>query len=511
MSQKLNPFSGVPFLDANGDPYSGAKLFVYQAGSSTKQTTTKDLAGASSHENPIILNSAGIIADNAGAAQAMWQPEGQAVKLVLAPSNDTDPPGSAIRTYDNVAGVNDTSVTLSEWVAGQTPTYVSGTSFTVAGDHTSTYQPGRRFRAIVTAGTVYGTILTSAYTTLTTVIVRVDSGSLDSGLSQLDLGLSTLTNPSEPSNPKKPYITITPSSDADVTLTASQYNFERLVLADGSWTSGHSIILPADVARFYLIDNTSGTYDATIKVSGGSDTLTVPAGASRPVVTNGSEVADPNTYAKDIKNQTAETSIDTDDEVLVYDTSASANRKATVANLIAAAPASTGASLVLVASSTPSGVSTLQQSISGYNHIIIDIVKITPVTAGANLTLRMSIDNGSSWETSYNVSSGKFDSSSGTAGAYVASGAANVNLAQSVDNSASVGGLYGKVEIWGAAEGSTQTHVTYHLCFRDGSGNQITYTGSGRVNTADTINEIELAFSSGNISDGQLYWYGVKT
>ena len=69
MAQKLNPFSGVPFIDANGDPYSGAQLFVYVAGSSTKQTTTKDLAGASSHANPIILNSNGLIADGAGAAQ----------------------------------------------------------------------------------------------------------------------------------------------------------------------------------------------------------------------------------------------------------------------------------------------------------------------------------------------------------------------------------------------------------------------------------------------------------
>lgn len=107
MAQKLNPFSGIPFLDANGDPYSGAQLFIYTAGTSTKFTTTKDLAGASNHANPVVLNSSGVIADGAGAAQAMWQLEGQAVKMVLAPSTDTDPPIAAIRTYDNIQGVND--------------------------------------------------------------------------------------------------------------------------------------------------------------------------------------------------------------------------------------------------------------------------------------------------------------------------------------------------------------------------------------------------------------------
>jgi hypothetical protein len=71
---------------------------------------------------------------------------------------------------------------------GDTPTYVSATQFTVPGNLTSRYVVGRRVRASVTAGTIYGTIGISAFTSLTTVTVIWDSGSLDSGLSEVDVG-----------------------------------------------------------------------------------------------------------------------------------------------------------------------------------------------------------------------------------------------------------------------------------------------------------------------------------
>ena len=106
MANYLNPFSGRQFIDASGTPYSGAKLFIYQAGTSTKITTYKDSAGASSHTNPIVLNSKGEPADGAGASQPIWQSSLYAAKLVLAPANDTDPPASAISTWDNISGIN---------------------------------------------------------------------------------------------------------------------------------------------------------------------------------------------------------------------------------------------------------------------------------------------------------------------------------------------------------------------------------------------------------------------
>lgn len=77
-----------------------------------------------------------------------------------------------------------------EWLnLGDTPTYVSGTQFTVLGNLTARYSVGRRVRASVTAGTVYGTITASAYASVTTVTLALDSGALDSGLSEVDVGI----------------------------------------------------------------------------------------------------------------------------------------------------------------------------------------------------------------------------------------------------------------------------------------------------------------------------------
>jgi len=202
MTQKLNPFSGRQFLDANGDPYSGAKLFTYLEGTSTKQTVTKDEAGSSNHTNPIILNSKGEPADVGGSAQAIWQPDGTAIKLVLAPSTDSDPPIAAIASWDNIEGINDTAASggSAQWVDGTAPTYVNATTFTVTGDQSSTYHVGRRVKTINSGGTIYSTITAVAYTTLTTVTIRNDSGLLDSGLSAVSYGMLSSVNNAIPSN-----------------------------------------------------------------------------------------------------------------------------------------------------------------------------------------------------------------------------------------------------------------------------------------------------------------------
>jgi len=199
MAQKLNPFSGRQFLDKNGDPYVGAKLFCYEAGTSTKYTLTKDSAGASNHVNPIILNARGEPGDGAGASQTMWQTEGQNVKLVLAPSTDSDPPISAISTWDNLEPINDTTVVITdEWFSGTAPTYISATSFSVVGDQSSVYHVGRRIKTTNTGGTIYSSITNVAYTTVTTITVENDSGTLDTGLSALWYSILSADNTATP-------------------------------------------------------------------------------------------------------------------------------------------------------------------------------------------------------------------------------------------------------------------------------------------------------------------------
>lgn len=188
---KISPSPRHQFEDDNGVPLAGAKLFTYLAGSTTKQATYKTSVGDTANTNPIILDSAG------RTPSGLWLVAGVNYKFVLAPSTDTDPPTSPIFTEDVITGINDQAA--SQWVTtGLTPTYVNATKFTLAGDQSVAFHVGRRVRFTVTAGTLYGEISTSAYTTLTTITVALDSGVLDSGLSAADLGVITAVNSSFP-------------------------------------------------------------------------------------------------------------------------------------------------------------------------------------------------------------------------------------------------------------------------------------------------------------------------
>jgi hypothetical protein len=76
------------------------------------------------------------------------------------------------------------------------PTFIDGTHFLLTNDWTATtanYPPiavvGRRVKAFVTAGTIFGTITAVAVAGNTTVTVAWDSGSLDSGLSEVQFGI----------------------------------------------------------------------------------------------------------------------------------------------------------------------------------------------------------------------------------------------------------------------------------------------------------------------------------
>lgn len=182
------------WLDANGNPLSGAKLFTYSAGTSTKKTTYTDDTGSVANANPIVLNSAGQCPNGVYGTSGAY-------KLVLAPSTDTDPPLSPIWTQDGVAGINDVAAsTPDEWIpSGFTPTYISATSFSVAGDQTGTLQVGRRIKATLSGSTRYGFITSSSFGAgITTVVVRLDTGSLDATLSSVSYGLISVTNSSAP-------------------------------------------------------------------------------------------------------------------------------------------------------------------------------------------------------------------------------------------------------------------------------------------------------------------------
>lgn len=246
------------FVDANGAPMSGGSLLTYLGGSTTPQVTYTDSTGGTSNPTTITLNTRGETPNE------VWLTGGVTYKFVL---NDSS--GSTIWTVDGVTGVNDTTGSQSEWVAGPTPTYVSATSFTLAGDQTSTFSIGRRIRTTNSGGTVYSTISNSVFGASTTVTVINDASNLDSGLSAVSYGLLAANNPSMPvgaqqqndnCNGRLTLTTATPVTTADVTAATTlywtPYKGNTCALYDGTkWTTWKfaeiSIAVPNTTVTMY--------------------------------------------------------------------------------------------------------------------------------------------------------------------------------------------------------------------------------------------------------------------
>lgn len=180
----------LQYDDGNGVLASNYRLFFYAAGSSTKQNTYNSSAGSVANANPIVLNALG------EPAVEIWLTAGQSYKVGLAIPGSDDPPASFVWTEDNITGVNDTTSAIDQWIAGVAPTFISAVSFSLVGDQTAIYHVGRRLKTTNSGGTVYSTIIASAFGALTTVTVANDSGTLDAGLSAVSYSLVSASDTS---------------------------------------------------------------------------------------------------------------------------------------------------------------------------------------------------------------------------------------------------------------------------------------------------------------------------
>lgn len=85
--------AGAQFLDNNGNPLSGGKIYTYQAGTTTPLTTYTTNSGTIAHTNPIVLDAAGRV-PNGG---EIWLTLGIGYKFVVKTSTEV-----LIATYDNI-------------------------------------------------------------------------------------------------------------------------------------------------------------------------------------------------------------------------------------------------------------------------------------------------------------------------------------------------------------------------------------------------------------------------
>lgn len=183
MTYTIAPSIRQQFFDSNGDPLVGGKLYVYlNSNGTTLAATYTDSTGTENNTNPIILD------DTGRTPHGIWLTDGVAVDFKLTDADDT-----IIFRENGILTQAVSNTSFNEWILyGNTATYTGATTFTIVGDQTATFIPSRRVKALVTAGAIYGTISTSAFTTVTTVTVTWDSGSLDSGLSAVYYALISI-------------------------------------------------------------------------------------------------------------------------------------------------------------------------------------------------------------------------------------------------------------------------------------------------------------------------------
>lgn len=176
---KLSPVFNAQIIDENGNPANGWKINTYIAGTTMPAVTYTDSTGLIAQSNPIIINSLGFTQNG-----QIWLIQGVIYKLVL-----TDSLGVIKKTEDNISGVNDTANASDEWLTVANSTFISASSYSLIGDQTSEYHIGRRNKFTTNAGTVYGCITASLFSSgLTTVTVQMDGSQI------LDIGLSVVQN-----------------------------------------------------------------------------------------------------------------------------------------------------------------------------------------------------------------------------------------------------------------------------------------------------------------------------
>jgi hypothetical protein len=147
-------------------------------------------------------------------------------------------------------------------------TWINTTQFSTPGDYTNTFEPGVRIMATVSAGIIYGTVVTRVFAAgITTVTCVWDAGVLDVGLSAVATGIIT-PFPNENAMPITVVVTVT----GDRVFVPAEMN--RIWIANKATAISFTLPLPTDVpsgAWFKFINIGAGTLTVVGVISGSTD------------------------------------------------------------------------------------------------------------------------------------------------------------------------------------------------------------------------------------------------
>ena len=181
------PVAGLPpqYQTSTGDLASGYYLKFYADGTTTAINMATDATGGTLLDK-CQLNTLGVPIN--GSSDVFIPFINQDYRIALyknATDADNDTLGNADWSPDDLPQLLTVGSAVWENFTG-TPTRTGNTTFTVTGDQTSTFVAGTRLR-LTDSSTLYGVVFSSVFTTLTTVTVVLDSGSLSASLTSVDI------------------------------------------------------------------------------------------------------------------------------------------------------------------------------------------------------------------------------------------------------------------------------------------------------------------------------------
>lgn len=179
------PVTGLPSQrdKSDGTLASGYYLKFYKAGTTTAFSMATDSTGGTTLAKCQVDSNGDFIN---GSGDVFIPHVDQTYKAVLYTNStdaDADTTANAVWVVDNIPQVQTNSGDLWNLFSG-TPTQTSATTFTLTGDQRTTFAVGTRLK-FTDSSTLYGHVTAVAYTTLTTVTVTLDSGSLSGSLTEV--------------------------------------------------------------------------------------------------------------------------------------------------------------------------------------------------------------------------------------------------------------------------------------------------------------------------------------
>ena len=213
----------------------------------------------------------------------------------------------------------------------------------------------------------------------------------------------------------------------------------------------------------------------------------------------------------------------TDGEIITWDASAlfatvtaGTTGHVLTSNGAGAAPTfqSGDGTLVLLASSSASSsanidfTSGIDSTYDEYKFFFIDLV---PATNATSIWVRTSTDGGSTFDSSasnYEYGSLAYDSA-GSPSAVNSTGDTKIVISPATSN-ASTDSYFGMMTLYAPSNSSADTTINYLTGGVENGGASSGLTGTSRRNTNADVDAIRFLMSSGNITSGDFYMYGVK-